>query len=442
MPSALSPEQAPATSSSRSEEWPDHLPSLHLDDMAQGGEAIGRYQGRIVFVQGGLPGEIVSVRLTHTHKTYARGVVQTIHTTAAERVDPQCSLFGRCGGCQWQYISYPAQLAFKTSILVEQCRRLGGLEDLPIAPMLGMQNPWDYRGTTKLHLSPKGQLGYYGWHSHDVVPMESCPLLVSALNAVIPPLSLLLQEIPSAHRPRTITLRYSWTEQSRLVLIRGGTRQGSSLLHNGLIDFVPEISWLSKRKAQRLAGRGFFLEQWGGTPLQVSPTSFFQVNVPQAQKLLQVVTEMIDPSLHDHLLDAYAGVGALSLPLADRVEKVTAIESHPVAVKDLRENARRIKGGNVQAIQAKVERFLPLLEQTPTLVVVDPPRRGCREAIPAILQHRPRRIVYVSCHPGTLARDLRELCAGGYHLAQIQPVDLFPQTFHIESVTLLERKDG
>lgn len=433
--------------------WPDRISSLALEGIAQGGDAVGRYQGRVVFARGGLPGEIVSLHLTQTHKSFARGVVEAVHTAAPERVRPGCPLFDRCGGCQWQYIDYPAQLAFKRIIVEEQCRHLIS-SPATVLPTVGMEEPWNYRSTAQLRLAPDGRLGYYAWHSHDLVPLERCPLLVEPLNERIPPLARALQALAPAERPEQVTLRYSWEEDRCLLLIDQGSRGAACRLRDRLQVAFPEVAWQRGRGIEVLAGQGFLHESLAGAPLRVSSRSFFQVNVPQARSLLQTVHAMLDPLSGEHLLDAYAGVGALSLSLFQgqslqaawaegvvrAVGRVTAIESHPDAVKDLRANARRWGEDRVEVFPGTVERLLPGLGWAFDLVVLDPPRRGCQpEVLAAVAAGRPRRIAYVSCHPGTLARDLPVLLGGGYRLVRIQPLDLFPQTFHVESVALLER---
>jgi len=409
---------------------------LRLDGIAQGGEAVGRWQGQIVFAQGGLPGEVVAVRLTERRQAFARGVVEQVLQPSPDRILPRCALFGRCGGCHWQYIAYPAQVSLKQDIVAGQCRHLGRVADPPVAAPLAMAEPWAYRSTAELHLSPAGLVGYYAARSHEVVPLETCPLLVPGCNALLPALQRLLPALPAAGRPTGLTVRYSWAEQRALLLLEGGQRPEILRLRDALAGLVAEVAWRHGRAVETLAGRGFFYEAIGAAPLRVSPTAFFQVNVPQARRLVQTVQSFLDPRPDDHLLDAYAGGGALSLPLAGLVRRVTAIEAHPAALADLRTNAR---GSAVEAVAGLVERVLPARGGGYDLVVLDPPRRGCEPAaLQAVLAGRPRRIVYVSCHPGTLARDARALIAGGYSLRAVQPVDLFPQTHHVESVALFE----
>ncbi len=420
--------------------WPDRLDSLRLEGIAQGGEAVGHVEGRVVFVQGGIPGELVSVRLLEKRPSYAKGQVEQVLEPSPDRVGPPCPLVGQCGGCGWQYIAYPAQLAFKKTIVEEQCRHMGGLTECPIEPTLGMKEPWRYRSTVEVHVAPTGLVGYYAPRSHHVVAADDCPLHVRPLNSVLLKLQRIIPSIRPADRPAAITLRYSWAEKLTMVLFQEGTRSGAAQLAERLADRVAEAAWQHGRHVQVLAGRGYLVEKIGGVSLRLSPTSFFQVNIPQARRMVQLVEEMLEPRPEDSLLDAYAGVGAISLPLARRVDRITAIESHPAAVADLRANVQQLRLDQVEAIEGLVERVLPaqVESQHYDLILLDPPRRGCEPAVlQAILSAQPRRIVYVSCHPGTLARDLKALRAGGYHLLRVQPLDMFPQTPHVESVALL-----
>lgn len=422
--------------------WPTHLPSVTLERIAQGGEAVGRHEGRVVFVRGGLPGEVVSVHLTQTRSRYARGVVDEVLRAAPERVEPRCALFGKCGGCHWQFIAYPAQIVFKQTILKEQCHRIGHIEDAPVLPALGMTDPWGYRAKAQLHLAPDGLAGFYAWNSHEVIPLERCPLLVPKINRVLPLLRG-AQGLRPADRPSQITLRYSWAEDTCLTILHGGTRRGALALLEYLSDQIREIAWENGRRTEILSGKGFLLETLGTTSLRVSPDSFFQANVPQTQRLVHILGECLGIRPSDRLLDAYAGVGALSLPLASLVKQVTAIEAHAMAASDCARNAVQLGLANVEVLEGSVERVLPTLDRRFDLVILDPPRRGCHErALEAVVQCRPRSVAYVSCHPGTLARDLGLLRAWGYHPRQILPVDLFPQTFHVESLSVLDQTDS
>ena len=262
--------------------WPAHIPALLLEGIAQGGDAVGRYEGRVVFVQGALPGETVAVRLTARQPSFARGVVDQLLQPSPDRVTPPCPVFGRCGGCQWQYATYPAQLAWKQAIVVEQLQHLGQVESPAVAATLGMEPPWSYRSAAEFHVSPAGQAGFYAAHSHTVVPLAACPLLVPALNALLPALQAALLTLAAADRPVQVTLRWSWAESLALALLHGGTRQGAEALAARLAGRVAEVAWERGREVQPLAGRGFFHESLGPAALRVSPTAFFQVNVPQA----------------------------------------------------------------------------------------------------------------------------------------------------------------
>lgn len=421
------------------EGWPARLEGLCLEGMAQGGEAVARYRGRVVFVQGGVAGDVVAARVVQARSRYARAVVEGIQVPSPERTSPRCPLFGRCGGCSWQHIAPPAQLRFKRAIVEEQCRFLGGIPDPPVAPVLGMEDPWGYRHTAELHVSPEGQAGFHAAGSRVVVPLAACPVLVPPLEQLLPELQRLLPTVIGKALPQAVVLRYSRAEQRVLVLLVGGSLEAARELAQGLGQNVPEVAWQPGRRLEVLRGRGYLVETLRGVPFRFSPTAFFQVNPPQAERLIDVVAEFLQPGPGQRLLDAYAGVGALSLALAGREVRVTAVEEHPAALEDMRENARNL-GANVEILPGRVEQVLPRHRGKFDLAILDPPRRGCLPAaLQAVARSEPRRIAYVSCHPGTMARDLRLLLAAGYRLVEIRPLDLFPQTFHIESVALLER---
>jgi 23S rRNA (uracil1939-C5)-methyltransferase len=418
--------------------WPERLEGLRLEGMAQGGEAVGRYLGRVIFVQGGVPGDVVSVRLEQCRTRYARGAIEAVLLPSPERVAPRCARFGQCGGCSWQHIAPQAQLRFKRAIVEDQCRYLGRIADPPVDAVLGMAEPWRYRHTAELHVSRDGVAGFYAGGTRNVVSLSSCPLLVEPLDALLPDLQRVLRGMPSRLCPESLVLRYSRFEKRVLVLAVGGAREAAREIAIHL-EQVAEVAWQQGRRVEVLRGRGYLVETLGGVPLRFSPTAFFQVHPPQAERLLEVVAGFLEPKPGDRLLDAYAGVGALSLPLAGPGVQITAIEEHPAAVEDLWENAARL-GAHVEVLPGRVERVLPMYDGRFDLAILDPPRRGCLPpALRAVVRVQPRRIAYVSCHPGTLARDLRRLLAAGYRLVRIQPVDLFPQTFHIESVALLAR---
>ena len=404
--------------------------TIELTDIAHGGDAIGRHEGKVVFVPYAIPGERVRVHLEEVKKSYARARLEQVLFPSSHRVEPLCPHFGTCGGCQWQQIDYPQQLDYKQQIVAAQLRRIGKLDDPPVHATLGMTDPWRYRNHAQFAVSPEGFLGFRARRSHWVIPIHSCPLLHPLLDDT---LRMLDVDFPGLAR----------------VSIRAGVRTGDVLVaFQGRTDEVPAVEidapvscvFIARDGAEIiLAGSRHIREEVAGRSFRVSVDSFFQVNTDQTEQLIRILEEGLDLHADDRLLDAYCGVGTLSLPLADRVAEVIGIESHGGALDDARVNASGLN--NVRLIQGRVEDILANVPDPVDALILDPPRRGCHRAvIRALCAHGPQRIAYVSCDPATLARDVRLLVhEGGYDLRCTQPIDMFPQTYHIESISFLVR---
>jgi 23S rRNA (uracil1939-C5)-methyltransferase len=398
--------------------------------MAQGGEAIGRDEtGRVVFVPYAIAGEEVVVEIVEEKKNYARARLVEIITSSPARVSPRCEHFGKCGGCQWQHIAYDAQLRFKTDIVREQLARIGKIADAPVRDTIGMTDPWHYRNNVQFQLDDTGRLCFRAMESHALVPIREChiihPLLAEMFRAL---------EFEGA----------DFVE----VTLRAGTRTGEKLLMlEGRDEAPPEISVdepisIAHRTPRGdvipLVGKDALHEELRGRLFRVSPQSFFQVNTTMAETLIELVERYLAPRPSDVLLDAFGGVGTFGLLLAPRVARVIEIEEAPDAVNDAKANAVELM--NVEFQRGKVEDILPKSKSPIDLVVADPPRAGIAPtAREAIITQLPRAIAYVSCDPATLARDARQLVNGGYRLVEVQPVDMFPQTCHIETVSLFAR---
>jgi len=398
--------------------------------MAQGGEAIGRDEtGRVVFVPYAIAGEEVVVEIVEEKKNYARARLVEIITSSPARVSPRCEHFGKCGGCQWQHIAYDAQLRFKTDIVREQLARIGKIADAPVRDTIGMTDPWHYRNNVQFQLDDTGRLCFRAMESHVLVPIREChiihPLLAEMFRAL---------EFEGA----------DFVE----VTLRAGTRTGEKLLMlEGRDEAPPEISVdepisIAHRTPRgdviSLVGKDALHEELRGRLFRVSPQSFFQVNTTMAETLIELVERYLAPRPSDVLLDAFGGVGTFGLLLAPRVARVIEIEEAPDAVNDAKANAVELM--NVEFQRGKVEDILPKSKSPIDLVVADPPRAGIAPtAREAIITQLPRAIAYVSCDPATLARDARQLVNGGYRLVEVQPVDMFPQTYHIETVSLFAR---
>ena len=369
---------------------------LTPDNMAFGGEAVARLDGRVVFVRGGIPGEPVMVTLTGQRRGQLHGVVEEVIAPSPDRVAPLCRHFGtaveHCGGCQWQHIAYPAQLVFKRAILIEQLRRIGGVAAAPVRPVLASPQTWGHRHQARFALTQSG-LGYRGWRSSGVVGVVECPVLHPALAARL-------------SHPATSPTDSAAAE----VQLRATGDATGPTATSGVVT-------------RSVAGRAF----------KVSPRSFFQANPGVTELLLAEVLTRVAVAAGHTVLDGYCGVGLFAASLAPVADRVVAVESDPSALGDAAHNLADYP--NVALRPGRMQRVVQELEGGFDGVVVDPPRAGCqRPVIDALVRWRVPRLVYVSCDPATLARDTRLLIAGGYQLEAVQPLDMFPHTYHVEAV--------
>ncbi len=441
---------------------------VELTDLAYGGDAVGRYEGRVLFVPGGIPGERVRVDIVEERRGHARATLLEILRPAPERVEPSYPLLTDCG-CQWQHIAYPAQLTWKAHIVRQLLVRIGKQPDAIVQPTIGMSNglsPWHYRNIALFSVGPAGEVGFKLTESHDVQDLEDCALLHPALDIVY-------------QRVRSKLIKYFGDSLSEMIqgfTIRGaigavsapGTnavkavptllslhaRPGSMIeapqqLAHELITIAPGIvgvivERVGGRYGRVVAGQEFLTDTVLGRRFRVSADSFFQVNLVQTGVLIERAMQMLEPQRTDVTLDGYSGVGLFSTFLASRASRVIAIESQPSAVMDARANATLNNQNNITTLEGTLERILGQLHyrrERIDVALVDPPRAGCHpKALQALQILAPRNICYVSCDPSTLARDIATLCSGGrYRLVAAQPVDMFPQTYHIECLALLTR---
>ncbi|MCL7454558.1 MAG: class I SAM-dependent RNA methyltransferase [Anaerolineae bacterium] len=404
---------------------------LTLTGMAHGGSALGRHEGKVIFVPYAIPGETVRVEIVEEHTRWARARLLEVLEPSPHRVEAPCPYFGpdKCGGCQFQHIAYEAQVEFKRAVVADQLSRLAGL-DVPVEEPIGAAEPWDYRNHVQFHLTPDGELGFLTADSHRVIAVSDC--------LIIDPL---LDELWSA-------VLLKWPQLYRLGL-RCGSATGDLMAIFELesyedfdikVDFpVSCVLLMPDGESIVLMGDSYIVEHVAGRDFRVSAGSFFQVNTGGAEALVDLVHEFLEPAAEDTLLDLYCGVGLFGLSLAEEVGRVIGVESDPSASADFRFNAQGLE--HVSLIEGKAESVLEGLDEPVDLVVLDPPRAGAgAPTIDGIAALQPRRVVYVSCDPATFARDARRLVDAGYVLSRVQPVDLFPQTFHVESVALFERR--
>ena len=364
--------------------------------MAFGGEGVGRSaEGKVVFVPGAAPGDKLRIRVLADHGRYERAEIVEILEKSTFRVDPPCSVFGTCGGCQWQYLRYETQLKMKEDILRDALQRVGRVPQPNVLPMIPAENPWHYRHRIQLKVDSEKQIGFYALKSHQVIPFEECLIADQRLN-------------------------------EKLIQIRQS----------------PKLSELPFELAVTEAG---LVEKWEG---EEGP--FSQVNPEQNKSLIRTVLEMafgkaeLAFTQKKTVVELYAGSGNFTFPLSERVGQIFAVESSHRAVRRGEEETLRRRIENIHWIPGdaewglkKIYRMVKEGKLAVDLLVLDPPRHGARKILDLVPLIRPRQIVYVSCDPMTLSRDLEFLCRRHYRLECVQPVDMFPQTYHIESVAQL-----
>lgn len=403
---------------------------LRLTSAAYGGTTLGRLpDGRAVFVPFALPGERVLVRLRDEKRGHAQAELVEVLEAAGERIPAPCPHFGLCGGCHYQHLAYPEQLKLKTAILGEQLSRLGGLSQPPVRPCVPSPKPFHYRNTVQFHLTAAGQLGFVQADNQAIFPVESCLLPETAINEVWPQLDF--EDQPTIER---IGLRLG-VEDDLQIILESDDLQPPEISVEGL---PVSVAHLSPAGVLTLAGSPAVRMEISGRSFQVSAGSFFQVNRAMAATMVEHVLDLAQATPEMTILDVYCGVGLFSAFLAERAGRVIGIESSPSACEDFVENLDEFE--NVELYEATAEQALGQIHLQPELVVVDPPRAGIeRRAMDSLLRLNSTRLIYISCDPATLGRDARRLSQCGYHLRQVTPFDLFPQTYHIESVSLWER---
>ncbi len=400
---------------------------IQLADMAHGGDAVGRHEGKAIFVPYGIPGESVRVEILRDRGRFAHARLLDVLSASPQRAQPPCPYFGVCGGCHWQHLSYDSQLEYKRSIVHAQLQRIAGIRNPVVQPTLGMSDPWGYRNHVQFAVTRDGNLGFMAARSHNVVPIDRCLVMHPLLQEAFDSLDI---ELPDLRR---LSLRAGINTGDQMVIFELGSDQPPELELDLPISCV---LLLSDGTSIALVGSPYLHERALGRSYRISPSSFFQVNTGQAEKLITLVRDYLSPKADSVVVDAYCGVGTFDLALAGQAKQVIGIESSPSAVTDARANSAGVD--NFVLIEGRAEEVLPTLSVAAPLVILDPPRTGLgKDALSAIVNLAPTRIVYVSCDPATLARDVKVLVACGYDLGEAQPVDMFPQTYHIECVAVL-----
>ncbi|HXX71860.1 MAG TPA: 23S rRNA (uracil(1939)-C(5))-methyltransferase RlmD [Candidatus Acidoferrum sp.] len=421
---------------------------ITIEKLVYGGEGLAHHGGSTVFVPFVLPAERVSAVAVESNKKFVRAQVERLLEAAPDRVRAPCPHYGTCGGCHYQHIAYPAQLKSKSEILRETLRRLGRI-NWPGEITCHPSPPWGYRNRAQWKVrvireagTAENGIGYFRAHSTTLCPVEECGILSPLLVKTLLALRLALAEKALPPQLREIEA-FAGRNDAELLLTAtfAGFPSGRQQLADTLRRVVPEIKSLlfhdPQTERMELEGPGYVETDAAGSTYRVGHLSFFQVNRFLASELAGEVAQNAD--VGRLALDLFAGVGLFSLPLANRFETVVAVESNPAAARDLASNASA--QGRIKIRNADVEPFLEKCREVPDLALLDPPRTGLTgKAIGHLARLAPPSITYVSCDPPTLARDLAAFARAGYEISHVDLFDLFPQTFHIESVVRLRRR--
>ena len=386
---------------------PNKIISVALNGLDEYGSAFGEYNGLRVSVFGGIPGETVVARIIRCTTEDADAILENTTFPSPHRRTPPCPLFGACSGCQWQHINYNHQLELKRD-LIKRSILAESLDDSLVLPTVPSPDEFGYRNHARFTVRRRlDRFGFINRITRCFVPVSQCLIMTEGINKLMTPLEGHCAE----------TTQFS---------IRYGINTDEYLIQPKLTD--PGVTVTT--------GQQYYHEILLGHRFRVSSPAFFQVNTPQAERLALIIIEHLSLSGSETIIDAYAGVGTFAALMAPHVKKVIAIEESGAAVKDARENVRGIP--NVELLEARTESVLPHLGKLADAIIIDPSRTGCHtSALKTLNFYPPKRLVYVSCNPETLARDLRVLNRGPYEIEKVTPVDLFPQTYHVETVSTL-----
>jgi tRNA (uracil-5-)-methyltransferase len=443
---------------------------LTIKRLGINGEGVGYFKKQVVFVPGALPGEEVVVEATNIHPKYAEAKIKKIRKRSPYRVTPRCPVYEQCGGCQLQHLDYEAQLREKRDIVIQALERHCRLpvETLSIRPTIGMDDPWHYRNKSQFQVGiKKGTViaGLYGLNSHQLIDISECLIQHPATNRVTNIVKMILQDlrIPIYNERtqtgvvRTIVARVGFhTGDVQLVLITA-TKDipRKQLLVDEIKRRLPEVksivqningrktSLIFGEETELLEGEEYIQEVLGDLSFELSARAFFQLNPVQTVKLYDEVKKAAALTGTEKVVDAYCGVGTIGLWLAKDAREVRGMDVIPEAIEDAKKNAKKHGFANTMYTTGKAETLLPKWVKEgwkPDVIIVDPPRTGCdSKLLQTILRVQPKTVVYVSCNPSSLARDI-DVLSESYHVDYIQPVDMFPHTAHVESVARLVLK--
>ena len=449
----------------------NEMVTLKIEDCGVDGEGIGKADGFTIFVKDAVIGDVITAKIIKARKNFGYGRLMEILEPSPDRVEPVCAYARQCGGCQLQALSYEKQLAFKEKKVRGHLEHIGGFTDLPMEPIIGMEQPWHYRNKAQFPVgrNKEGRIvtGFYAGRTHSIIENRDCvlgmPVNKEVLDCVISHMEQYniepYDEMTGKGLIRHVLTRYGYfTGEVMVCLVVNGNRIPEE---ERLVKALREIPGMTSitlninRKRTnvilgehicRLWGTPYITDQIGDLKYQISPLSFYQVNTFQTYKLYSKALEYADLTGKETVWDLYCGIGTISLFLARKAKFVRGVEIIPAAIENARDNAKLNGISNVEFFVGKAEEVLPREYEKngvyADVIVVDPPRKGCdQQLLETMVLMKPQRIVYVSCDSATLARDLRYLCDRGYNLEKVCPVDQFAQTVHVETVVGLQRKD-
>ena len=440
---------------------------LTIEDFNTKGQGFARHEGMAIFVKGGLIGEKCEVEITTMKKQYAIAKITETIQPSPDEVTPVCPLAGTCGGCQIQHLEYQAQLSYKEQRVKAEFKRVG--IDVEPLPIMGMENPFGFRNKAQVPVSGRKhniKLGFYQQNTHNVVDTETCYIQHGLHNKVMKEVRTLLNNegvVPFNERSRKgwlkhVIVRVSFDQTKVMVILVTSSRGDMDMFRfvTKLTKAVPEVASIfhniNGMGGNRILGKRFIhlfgqkelVDTIGDLHFKISPASFFQINPTQTEKLYNAALEMAELTGKETVYDLYCGSGTISLFLAKQAKKVVGIEIVEAAIEDAKKNAVDNNITNAEFHAGEVEEIFPLLYKEgkkAEVVVVDPPRKGLDpQVVDTIATMQPERIVYVSCNPNTLARDVKALTERGYKLNEVQPVDMFPHSMHVETVVRMSRK--
>lgn len=441
-----------------------------IEDIGANGEGIGKYEGYTLFVRNTAVGDKVLVKVMKAGKTYGYARLMEIIEPSPFRVNPKCEKAGKCGGCQIMHLDYSKQLVYKEEKVRNCLRRIGGFDNIPMEPICGMEEPYYYRNKSQYPVGRNKEgkviIGFYAYRTHSIIDTDHCYIgakvniqIINFLRSFIEDYNIdVYDEERHTGLLRHILIRVGYITGEVMVCL---VINGKDIPHKKeLVEGLRKIPGMKSvclnintsktnvilgEKIIKVWGEPYITDYIGRIKYRISPLSFFQVNPVQTHKLYRIALDYADLKGNEVVWDLYCGIGTISLFIAQKAKQVYGVEIIPQAIEDAKTNAKINGIKNVEFFMGAAEEILPRKHMEENIradvIVVDPPRKGCdQKLLDTIISISPKKVVYVSCDPATLARDLKYLCANGYELKKVSPVDLFGHSVHVETVVSLSHK--